>query len=969
MLIWLPRRLRSLYSSGTRVVTALIAVVCIHLGQAQIVPVSSLGRSLPAEHLGETLIGELNCVACHSAGDVTRGRLNSKHAPHLGAQGVPLTPQFIRDYLNDPHSEGLGRTMPDMLHGLSGSEKESVIESLVHYLMSMQSDEHGVKTGLDEFKLENGRQLFHSVGCVTCHSPQETPAELEVAAIKAPSFPFAGVGDRFAGDSIPLGDLSRKTSVAALADFLENPLASRPSGRMPSLGLSTSEAKSIAMYIARGQATGLFDPSKPLEKTAGLKYTYIEFGGEEHLAEGNEDFVDHFPGSLPGRARQFLKVAGSGIADDVSHRFLKRPEQAGLLFHGSISIDVAGEYTFYTKSDDGSRLYVGTKLVVDNGGDHSPLERSGSVKLSIGDHPFKVTFYNGGGGGELTALFKGPGISKQIIPSDRFSYLGQNMVPLGGENFAANADKARVGREHFRNYGCVQCHDTGDSMDAKSSFAPALSSLGARSDSGCLSLEPSNRASKYFLRQSERLAIKKVLDDAQTLAVARSGAEEISQTLNQLNCYACHERNGHGGPSVARASYFGTTTEVDLGDEGRMPPHLNLVGAKLRSEWTKKVLVGEGAVRPYMATRMPQFGEANVGHLPDLFHRIDDPSPDDPSTAVSLMDSKYGRRLLGTKGMACITCHTYGPFPSLGVPAIDLTQMSHRLKRSWFRDYLIHPASLRPGTRMPSFFPEGKSVNEEIFEGDSERQIQALWGFLEIADASNPPDGLVQGVKEILATEEAVIYRNFIEGSGARSIAVGYPEKGNLSFDAATTRLAMIWHGPFIDGARHSSGRGQGFEPPLGHNRLSLPDGPPLAFLPDQNVPWPETVGKTGGFEFKGYRLDKRRRPTFMYRFRNIDVEDYPTAVGTELDAKFRRSIRFKSKSDMANVWMKVAEGDSIDQRGVGLYVVDGRLQLTIKGPGAATRPLVRSVDGIAELLVPVDFVKGEAVIEMELVW
>jgi hypothetical protein len=227
----------------------------------------------------------------------------------------------------------------------------------------------------------------------------------------------------------------------------------------------------------------------------------------------------------------------------------------------------------------------------------------------------------------------------------------------------------------------------------------------------------------------------------------------------------------------------------------------------------------------------------------------------------------------------------------------------------------------------------------------------------------------VQGVKEILATDEAVIYRHFIEGSGARSIAVGYPEKGNLSFDAATMRLAMIWHGPFIDGARHSSGRGQGFEPPLGHNRLSLPVGPPLAFLPDQNVPWPETVGKTGGFEFKGYRLDKKRRPTFMYRFRNIDVEDYPMAVGTELDAKFLRSIRFKSKSDVVNVWMKVAEGDSINQRGDGVYVVDGRLQISFKGEEAAMRPLVRSIDGVAELLVPIDFVKGEAVIEMELVW
>ena len=369
-----------------------------------------------------------------------------------------------------------------------------------------------------------------------------------------------------------------------------------------------------------------------------------------------------------------------------------------------------------------------------------------------------------------------------------------------------------------------------------------------------------------------------------------------------------------------------------------------------------------------MATRMPQFGVANVGHLPELLNRVDDPRPDDPTTEVSLMDTKYGRRLLGIKGMACVTCHTYGPYPSLGVPAIDLTQMSHRLKRSWFRDYLIHPASLRPGTRMPSFFPEGKSVNEEIFEGDTERQIQALWGFLEIADATNPPDGLVQGTKEIVASDEAVIYRNFIAGSGPRSIGVGYPEKGNLSFDASTMRVAMIWHGPFIDAARHSSGRGQGFEPPLGHNKLMLPEGPPLAILPDRDIKWPEAVGKAGGYQFRGYRLDEKRRPTFLYSFRNIEVEDYSVAVDTELDATFHRQLRFRSKARVVDVWMRLAVGDRISRKNNGAFTVDGKLQLSIDLPGKM-KPIIREKETGSELLVPVEFVNGEGRIDVDIVW
>ena len=37
----------------------------------------------------------------------------------------------------------------------------------------------------------------------------------------------------------------------------------------------------------------------------------------------------------------------------------------------------------------------------------------------------------------------------------------------------------------------------------------------------------------------------------------------------------------------------------------------------------KKVLFDGDSVRPYMSTRMPQFGEPNLRHLPDLFARLD----------------------------------------------------------------------------------------------------------------------------------------------------------------------------------------------------------------------------------------------------------------------------------------------------------------------------------------------------------
>lgn len=91
----------------------------------------------------------------------------------------------------------------------------------------------------------------------------------------------------------------------------------------------------------------------------------------------------------------------------------------GLVFEGSITIDHPGEYTFYTQSDDGSKLYIDGKLVVDNDGDHGVVERKGSVKLAAGHFPIRITYFNVGGGYWLEAFYSGPKVAKQIIPVDK----------------------------------------------------------------------------------------------------------------------------------------------------------------------------------------------------------------------------------------------------------------------------------------------------------------------------------------------------------------------------------------------------------------------------------------------------------------------------------------------------------------------------------------------------------------------
>ena len=81
-----------------------------------------------------------------------------------------------------------------------------------------------------------------------------------------------------------------------------------------------------------------------------------------------------------------------------------------------------GIYKFYTKSDDGSVLYVGDRLVVANDGRHAPMVSSGAVALRAGLHSVKVLFFEDKSGQELEVEYEGPGVKKQIVPADILYY-------------------------------------------------------------------------------------------------------------------------------------------------------------------------------------------------------------------------------------------------------------------------------------------------------------------------------------------------------------------------------------------------------------------------------------------------------------------------------------------------------------------------------------------------------------------
>jgi alpha-L-fucosidase len=155
-----------------------------------------------------------------------------------------------------------------------------------------------------------------------------------------------------------------------------------------------------------GTAEGIFSKVTPrpaeagVAASSGLKYSYCE---------GKWDSLPDFSTLKPKKEGVLPAFALSPRMDN---------DHFGFEYTGFIKVPEQGIYTFYTESDDGSKLYIGDKLVVNNDGLHGMEEKKGVAPLAAGLHRIRVIFFDRDGGDGLKVSFEGPGVKKQEIPEN-----------------------------------------------------------------------------------------------------------------------------------------------------------------------------------------------------------------------------------------------------------------------------------------------------------------------------------------------------------------------------------------------------------------------------------------------------------------------------------------------------------------------------------------------------------------------
>lgn len=415
------------------------------------------------------------------------------------------------------------------------------------------------------------------------------------------------------------------------------------------------------------------------------------------------------------------------------------------------------------------------------------------------------------------------------------AHLSTQRSTVAVKNRRANEVAIGKGGELLGTLGCIQCHPSG-----------SLQGLGSKYNLNVLTnLVLTTHRPGMLLTDEDAVALAAYLTRSTgTIAEAPAGnAEEGARLIATLGCAGCHAGKAfvkpldqvksdacpkvktpwnpaqrtavraflNAPPKQSPAPVFDFRFQLARHQclachkPGSEAPTLDGVGEKLKTSWIGEVLWAKKRIRPGREMRMPHFDEAEWQPWVASFAKMEGIAPGDGAKPPEFASERRatGIGLLGTnarkKGMACIGCHDWGTYKSLGEEGPQIINATARMRFEWFERWMRDPARILSGTSMPNYF--GSMPADRARDG-----IHTLWAGLELGAKAPVPDGYrtsdleVSGEARPIPGKEAIVLRWDMPEATPAAIAVGLPG-GKLSycFDAGESRLLYAWQGGFLD--------------------------------------------------------------------------------------------------------------------------------------------------------------------------
>jgi cytochrome c551/c552 len=256
------------------------------------------------EH-GRFLFEELACVRCHRPTGAAATDANGQGVNHfvrslVDHAGPPLTgvgrrlyAHWLYAWLADPPRWRPQTTMPRLFadDATGRAERYAIVQFFVQQAGEALTQFRPPLLANNEWKqsVARGRVLFYVTGCAACHLEAQAPKtgeEDEVRPALRPEEWLYGLGTP-AGPAPKylLGALGSKTRPEVLANYLQDPLAFHPGGRMPRMQLSAQEATDLARYLCQSVEesipTELPVPSLPAQELFARHQVALPAGFEQ----------------------------------------------------------------------------------------------------------------------------------------------------------------------------------------------------------------------------------------------------------------------------------------------------------------------------------------------------------------------------------------------------------------------------------------------------------------------------------------------------------------------------------------------------------------------------------------------------------------------------------------------------------------------------------------------------------------
>jgi alpha-L-fucosidase len=129
----------------------------------------------------------------------------------------------------------------------------------------------------------------------------------------------------------------------------------------------------------------------------GLKVSYYK---------GEWDMVPDF---------KSMSTEKTGFLDKINTGIMSGEEHYGLSIEGYIKVPADDVYTFYLSSDDGSKLYIDGKPMIDNDGLHGMNEKTAATGLGKGYHRLHIDYFEKTGGDDLSLEIESMNMKKQPV--------------------------------------------------------------------------------------------------------------------------------------------------------------------------------------------------------------------------------------------------------------------------------------------------------------------------------------------------------------------------------------------------------------------------------------------------------------------------------------------------------------------------------------------------------------------------